>query len=266
MQRDLTELGESKTGVWPAVKGFLPMELVLLLVLAVAYTIVRGFATPEAASAFRHARALVSFEGPIREGLEIPLNAWLTSHAWIAVPACYFYALMHFAATPAVLIWARLRHANRYMVLWWTLVVATAGALLIYAVYPVAPPRLLPGSGAIDTLSVFHDWGWWGAAASAPRGLGDMTNQFAALPSMHFGWALWCGIALQMSGQRIVRWLGLAYPTLLGIVVIATGNHFLVDVVLGGLFIVMAYVGCLAVKRLAAAQDETGEPTTAAAG
>ena len=76
------------------------------------------------------------------------------------------------------------------------LVVASAIGLICYALFPAAPPRLVPGLGMVDVLQRFSAYGWWGAAASAPRGIGDATNQFAAMPSLHFGWSLWCGIQM----------------------------------------------------------------------
>jgi hypothetical protein len=58
---------------------------------------------------------------------------------------------------------------------------------VVYALYPVAPPRLVPDLGVLDVLRDYADHGWWGSAASAPRGIGDATNQYAALPSMQAG-------------------------------------------------------------------------------
>src|SRR6202008_2136354 len=103
------------------------------------------------------------------------------------------------------------------------LVIVSALALVVYALYPVAPPRLVPDIDIVDVMRSFSQYGWWGAAPQAPRGIGAPTNQFAALPSMHFGGALWWGIQMWGFGSRFWRVLALLYPTLLTIVVIGTG-------------------------------------------
>ena len=98
-------------------------------------------------------------------------------------------------------------------------------------------------------MRAFSDYGWWGEAASAPRGIGDATNQYAAMPSLHFGWSLWC--AIQMWSFAGLRWrvAAVAYPTLQVLVVVATANHFLLDV-LGGALCVLAALGIVTAVRL----------------
>lgn len=192
--------------------------------------------------AVQHARHLLSLEGPLFGHLELPLNAWLDSVPALAVVACYCYAALHYVATPTVLLLSRRRGGWRYWRGWWTLVLTSAMALVVYALYPVAPPRLVPGLGVVDVLRSYADYGWWGSAASAPRGIGDATNQYAALPSMHLGWALWCGIQMWGFGSRGWRVLAVTYPGLLSVIVLATGNHFLVDVLAGAGCVLLAHV------------------------
>ena len=101
---------------------------------------------------------------------------------------------MHYIVTPLVLVllW-RHSHAH-YIKMRRVLVGATTIALGAYIFYPTAPPRIM--DGYVDILATTSHWGWWGASASAPRGLGDLTNELAAMPSMHVGWALWCTMAI----------------------------------------------------------------------
>ena len=172
--------------------------------------------------------------------IELPLNQWMAGVPVVAVGACYFYALLHYAATPIVLFRSRKQGGWQYWRGYWSLVIASGIALVVYALYPVAPPRLVPDLDIVDVMRSFSQYGWWGAAASAPRGIGDATNQFAALPSMHFGWALWCAIQMWGFGKRFWRVLALVYPTLLTIVVIGTGNHFITDVAAGGVCVLIA--------------------------
>ena len=209
------------------------LELVAMAMLALAYNVIRAGQGGDVNAAFLHAEKLVSLEGWFFDHIEVPLNAWTLGVPLVAVPACYFYAIVHYVATPTILFLAWKVGGWRYRRGYWSLVLASGVALVIYMTYPVAPPRLVPGDGVGDVMRAFADYGWWGGAASAPRGIGDATNQYAALPSLHCGWALWC--ALQMKDFKGRWWipLAIAYPSLQAFVVVATGNHYLIDVLLG---------------------------------
>jgi hypothetical protein len=98
----------------------------------------------------------------------------------------------------------------------------------------MAPPRMLPGY--VDTLAMTAQHGWWGSDASAPRGLGAMTNQLAAMPSLHVGWALWCAwVVFTLTRKRWVRIAALVYPLGTTLVVVGTANHYVLDAVGGAL-------------------------------
>jgi hypothetical protein len=239
-------------------------ELVVLVLLFVGYNVVRALPDTTESTAVEHAHRLLSLEGPLFGHLELPLNAWLDHIPPLAVAACYSYAALHYLATPLVLLISRHRGGWRYRRGYWTLVFASALALVGYALYPVAPPRLVPGLGVIDVLRTYAGYGWWGSAASAPRGIGDATNQFAALPSMHFGWALWCAMQMWGFGTRTWRVLAVAYPGLLAVIVLGTGNHFLLDVLAGAACVLVAHLAIeTAHRRRARTQgiSRVGAPT-----
>jgi hypothetical protein len=216
------------------------VEISVIVALAIAYNVVRALPRPHEVAAFTHAQEILSLEGPLFGWIEVPLNQWMAGVPVVAVAACYFYAALHYAATPLVLFRSRRQGGWQYWRGYWSLVIASGIALVVYAYYPVAPPRLVADIDIVDVMRSFSQYGWWGAAASAPRGIGDATNQFAALPSMHFGWSLWCAIQMWGFGKWFWRVLALLYPTLLTIVVIGTGNHFLIDVAAGGACVLVA--------------------------
>jgi hypothetical protein len=166
-------------------------ELAAFAVLAVAYNVVRSIGGVDELSAKAHGADILSAEGWIFDHLEVPLNDWMLSHTAFAVAACYIYAVLHYVATPTVFFLSRRRGGWQYWRGYWSLAVASGIALVGYAVYPAAPPRLMQSTGIADIMAHFSQYGWWGSAASAPRGIGDATNQYAAMPSMHFGWSLW---------------------------------------------------------------------------
>jgi hypothetical protein len=228
----------------------LAWEIAVFVVLLVAYNSVRALGGDDPAAAFAHARWVVLAQGALALEVEDATNRWLTAVPVAAVLACYLYALMHYALTPLVLWRSRRRGGWSYWRGYWALVVASGLALAVYAVYPVAPPRLMPDLGISDVMRDYSGYGWWGASASAPRGLGDATNQFAAMPSMHCGWALWCGIQMWQLGGRWWRPAGLVYPATMALIVVATGNHFVLDVVAGVGVVVLGYGVAEAARRV----------------
>jgi hypothetical protein len=225
------------------------VELGVLVGLFVVYNVVRALPAADPHTAIEHAHRVLSLEGPVFQHLEAPLNSWLEATPVLAVGACYFYAALHYVMTPAVLLLSRHRGGPSYVRGYWTLVLASALALVGYALYATAPPRLVPGLGIVDVMRSYADYGWWGSAASAPRGIGDATNQYAAMPSMHVGWALWCSIQMWGFGRPAWKALAVAYPSILVVVVLATGNHFLLDVVAGAACVVVAHVVVGIVQR-----------------
>lgn len=137
--------------------------------------------------------------------------------------------------TPAILIWLFRSRAVRYRAARTWLMTSTFIGLIGFTLLPTCPPRLLDaGHGFVDTMAQYSSYGWWGGEASAPRGLGGMTNQYAAMPSLHVGWALWCGVMLwRHGGTRTAKAAGVVYPLVTTIVVMGTANHYFLDAVAG---------------------------------
>jgi hypothetical protein len=135
------------------------------------------------------------------------------------------------------MIWLFVRRPHLYRGARTVLVTTTLLALLGFYLYPTAPPRLLPQFHYIDTLLKFHTWG-----SLANPDIAKHSNQFAAMPSLHIGWALWCGIAIFVCARRLwVRLLGLLYPFCTLVVIVGTANHFILDAVGGALVLALAF-------------------------
>lgn len=213
-------------------------ELAIVVVLYAGYDAVRGLIRADAPEAVRHGQALLRLEHLLAIDVEHPINNTLEHSVPVAVVACLFYASAHFLVTPAVLVWTWLRRPRTYGGARAVLAGVTVLALLGFWLFPTAPPRLLPGSGFHDTLSDYRQWGWWGAADSAPRPMAGLANQFAAFPSLHAAWAMWCGVSLWRQARRwSVRVAGALYPVVTMLVVLGTANHYVLDVAAGvGLF------------------------------
>jgi diacylglycerol O-acyltransferase len=105
--------------------------------------------------------------------------------------------------------------------------------------YPVAPPRML--DGFTDVVAASHTVGSWHTGALASN-----ANQLAAMPSLHIAWAAWCAVAVwRLTGRPAIRALGVAYPLLTGFAVLATGNHYVLDI-LGGAILTAVAVAIVA--------------------
>ncbi len=211
-------------------------ELSLLTLLYLAYTAARLVADPDPATATANAYWLLGLEDDLLLDVERPVNALLATLPGVALASSYWYSLLHYVVTPAVLLWVYRNHSHRYRTARNALTVGSALGIVGFALFPVAPPRMIPGYE--DTLAATADHGWWGSDASAPEGLGGLTNEFAAMPSLHVGWAMWCAAMLLLCASRpAVRALAVAYPVVTAVVVVATANHYLLDVVAGALVI-----------------------------
>ncbi|MFD3919942.1 phosphatase PAP2 family protein [Streptomyces sp. NPDC058595] len=212
-------------------------ELLLLVVVYGAYSAGRLLARGDVSTAVDHGLAILRIEKAFFLNAEHPLNRLFTSTPAIGIPADFAYASLHYLVTPAVLIWLFRRRPARYRAARTWLMLSTLLGLVGFTLLPTCPPRLLDASyGFVDTMAQYSSYGWWGAEASAPRGLGGMTNQYAAMPSLHVGWALWCGVLLWRHGRTpLMRVLGVVYPLLTVIVVMGTANHYFLDAVAGGL-------------------------------
>jgi hypothetical protein len=146
------------------------------------------------------------------------------------------YIVLHFLGTAAFLIWLHRKHPNSFPAVRNTLIAATGVALSIYLLYPVAPPRLA-GLGFVDTVT--HN----AKVNLSSDLLGSLYNPFAAVPSLHFGYALLVGLTVaRLARGRVARAIGWSYPAVMLLVIVATGNHFFFDAAGGALAIGIGYV------------------------
>ncbi|MYU22184.1 phosphatase PAP2 family protein [Streptomyces sp. SID8352] len=223
------------TGATPRTRPRWWTELPLIALVYACYSAGRLLVRGDISDAVDHGLAILDIEKALFLNAEHPLNRLFTREPWIGVPADFWYASLHYVVTPAVLVWLFRSHTVRYRAARTWLMVSTFIGLIGFTLLPTCPPRLLDaGHGFVDTMAQYSSYGWWGGEASAPRGLGGMTNQYAAMPSLHVGWALWCGVLLWRHGRtRTARVAGVVYPLVTTIVVMGTANHYLLDAVAG---------------------------------
>lgn len=217
-------------------------ELALTVVFYVAYTLVRLLIPHDETTAYAHAGQVMRLEHALGLDVELGLNHALLHVPTLARAADVYYATAHFVVTLAVLVWLYRRRPLAYRWLRTTLIVATAVALLGFWLYPLAPPRFLTGQGFVDPVAAFHTVGLYSSTRS-----GGLTNQFAAMPSMHAGWALWCAVAVIVYARRpLIRAIAVLYPLVTLTVIFTTANHYLIDAVAGMIVVVFAlFVGLI---------------------
>ncbi|MEU1124075.1 phosphatase PAP2 family protein [Streptomyces sp. NPDC005899] len=210
-------------------------ELPLLAVVYALYSAGRLLVREDIPGAVEHGLTILRIEKALFLNAEHPLNRLLTAHPVLGVPADFAYASLHYVVTPAVLVWLFRRRSAAYRAARTWLMSSTLLGLAGFTLLPTCPPRLLDARhGFVDTMAQYSSYGWWGTGASAPRGLSGMTNQYAAMPSLHVGWALWCGVLLWRHGRHpLVRAAGVAYPLITVLVVMGTANHYFLDAVAG---------------------------------
>ena len=147
-----------------------------------------------------------------------------------------YYAVVHFPATAAFLVWLYLRRPAHYVWARRVLAAVTAAALVLHLVFPLAPPRMLAATGLVDTARVY------GPSVYGPPEADGLSNQFAAMPSLHFGWALMVAVGLVVATRAWWRWLWLLHPLVTLLVIVGTANHFWLDALVAAALLGLALV------------------------
>ncbi|MET4925928.1 phosphatase PAP2 family protein [Streptomyces sp. PSRA5] len=204
-------------------------EILLIAVSYWTYSLVRNAVPEQKTEALKNADWIWQAERSLGLNFEEAVNHAVNSVTWLVVSMNYYYATLHFIVTIAVLVWLYRRHPGRYAASRLILFATTAVALAGYYLYPLAPPRLMNGQNFIDTVQFHQTWG-----SMASGNFKNVSNQYAAMPSMHIGWSLWCGLTIfALAKAPWAKILGLLYPTATLIVIVATANHFWLDAVGG---------------------------------
>jgi hypothetical protein len=189
-----------------------------------------------------HGRAVWRLERWLHLPTETSLQHLVIDHHWLVRAANYYYAMAHLTGMVVFLAWLWLRHRDRYP-RWRNVVVAFTGIALLIEMIPVAPPRLIGGTGLVDTAMTY------GQSVYAFVG-SDIADQYAALPSIHVGWAVLIGVAMVRSGGRIAGTVGSTHAVLTVLVVVATANHYWLDGVAAGTVLAAAIALVSALTRL----------------
>ena len=239
------------------------IELAIMVWLFWLYDVIKDLAPLRHTLALANAANLLRFERSLGLDPELTLNHWLAGHATLASFASYYYFFAHAVVTFAVLVWLWWWRPNRYVALRTALVIINLVAFAVFWRYPLAPPRSFPALGFIDVIARAHALVSWHSGV-----LVHDADQFAAMPSLHVAWALWSATAVWQCTRRVaIRALAALYPLLTSVVVLATGNHYLLDVLAGAATATLAFAVQYAFRQLVALfARRRSEPRERAAG
>lgn len=232
------------------------VEGLALLWLLWVYEVVGNLAPLRLHSALAHAEGLLHAEQSLHLDPEQALDTWLAGQHTLGVIISDYYDNAHFVVTLGVLGWLWWRRADIYRPLRNSLVLVNLLAFVVFWLYPVAPPRML--GGFVDIVDSTHAFGSFHSGSLASH-----ADELAAMPSLHIAWAVWSSLALwRMSRRRWVRALAILYPCTTAFTVVATGNHFILDIVGGLAAIALSVAIVTALERRRASR--AARTTTAA--
>jgi hypothetical protein len=217
-----------------AVPRGLARELLLIGLAAAAYAGVRAVTEGSVAAALDNGRTILQLEDRLALDFEGAVQAAVLPYAALVTAANWIYIFGHWPVIAATAIVLYRRRRSAYYLLRNAIFVSAAIGFVFFALLPVAPPRLLD-AGLVDTVV---------ERSTSYRGLQppELTNQYAALPSLHFGWNLLVGIVLfGVSSRLAVRLFAVGMPAAMAFSVVATANHFVLDVVVGGVVVVIGF-------------------------
>lgn len=208
-------------------------EAVLIALLIGVYQGVRYLASGQVTLATEHAEWIWHLERLLHLPSEATLQEWALDWPSMARLANIYYVSVHFPATGIVLVWLFLRHRAVYLRSRSELVLLTIAGLVVEVLFPLAPPRLVPSFGMVDTMVAVGP-----SAYSSPQT--GLANQYAAMPSLHVGWALLVAIAVIRASRSRWRWLVLLHPLLTMTVVLVTANHYWLDGIVAAILLAIS--------------------------
>jgi hypothetical protein len=212
------------------------VELTLITVLFSLYKLGRVVAAGHVAKALANADLVWHLERLIRLPGEDRFQGLMLQSESLTKSANVYYATVHFPITIAFLVWMWACHPETYRWARNVLVILTGSALAVHLVFPLAPPRLVPDVWMVDTGHLV------GPSVYGPPASDTLSNQYAAMPSLHVGWAIVVAIGI----ARVVRepwgYLGILHPVITLFVVVGTANHYWLDGIVVGLLLVPALV------------------------
>ena len=249
MIRKLSQENKPKKTVSPILSPSLKtgmkwwLEITLILFFYLIYSFARnqfGSASVSPSKALKNAEKIIDLEKSIGTFKELQVQDFFIDWEWFIQFWNVFYGTFHFGVTIFTLVWLYIKFPAKYSHQRFLLLSSTGAALIGFSLFPLMPPRLLSNCGDfgacltntypfVDTLSKIG--GLWSFDSGTMQ---KVSNQFAAMPSLHFAWSFWCAVALYpILKSRKTKFLIYIDPIATTFSVIVTANHYWVDLVGG---------------------------------
>lgn len=223
------------------------VEILAIIAFYMIYSAIRNANEGGTADAYENARELIRWQRAMGINHEEVLQDWSLHFRPLIVAMNYVYGSLHFVVTAGIGIYLFRRWSNDYPLWRNTLAVTTGLALVGFILWPLMPPRLLPPSYSfVDTLAKYPTfWSFNSGAVS------KISNQYAAMPSLHFAWSAWCALVLLSTVKHpVVKVLAALYPLATTFSIVVTGNHYWLDAVGGAFALAAGYVIGLVVTNV----------------
>ena len=205
-------------------------EVVLIAGAYFAYMFVRNSLVDNVeVIGFENAASLISFEQAVGIFWEQSWQAWALEHggAWLMQVFNYLYIVTYFPIIAVTAVFFYWKYRSRYFYYRALILLTFVASLIIFALLPLAPPRLVEGFGFVDGIEVY------GPAWYASRETASYYNIYAAMPSLHFSWTFIFAFVFWNTGPWPLKVFGVLYPTATFFAIIITGNHYILDAVVG---------------------------------
>ena len=209
-------------------------ELAVVMLLYGTWQYIRQLAITKTVGATQNARRLWDLEQDLHMPSEVSLQKVFIDNRPIMQFLNIYYGGVHVPAAGALLIWLFWRHRDRYSSVRTTFALTIAGCLTIQALVPMAPPRFLPDLGFVDAGLKYH-------LSVYGQGGSGVSNELAAMPSLHVGWSVLVGVAVVVISTSRWRWLAMLHPFLTIASVTITANHWWLDGVVAAMILGLAW-------------------------
>ncbi|MGE0599367.1 MAG: phosphatase PAP2 family protein [Dehalococcoidia bacterium] len=205
-------------------------EIVVVVVSFLIYFAIRGAVVDRAGEAMVRSIHLIELEQRLHLYHELRMQSWILDHYWLIKLMNWVYFWGHMPLVIVVAVWLYVWHRKAYFITRNAFLASGAIGVVIYWLFPVAPPRLIPFAGFIDTMAAFDRVGYNAQEARA------FVNPYAAVPSLHFGWSLLLAVIVAWISRRPAAYVfAFAWPVAMFFAVVMTGNHFILDAVAGAI-------------------------------
>ena len=225
-------------------------EFALIVVVYLGYRHVRHLARDQADQAFENARRVVEIERRLHLFTEQAVQQAFMHNDALMWLLNHYYARVHFPLTIIFLVWLVVRHRDAYRTVRTWLITVTLVALRMHVAFPLAPPRMLSSLGFVDTLRQS------GLRIYSTNPNDSAANQFAAMPSLHFGWAVIVAAGFVAVCRTLASVLAFLHPVITLIAIVATANHYWID---AGVALVLV-IGAVMVVRASAVTSDDLDP------